>query len=403
MNIILPSLPAIQDSYQTDYATVQLTLSLFLAGVAVAQLVYGPLSDRYGRRPVVLAGMAILVIGTAICLFAPTIEVMIGGRIIQAAGGCAGMVIGRAMVRDLHATDRAAQMIAYLTMAAVVAPTIAPLVGGVLQQFYSWQANFAVILVLAIASLAYIYGAGHETLPAERRHAMHFGTLFRSFGILSKNPLFNGYALQSACSLAAYFAFLGGSPYVAINLMGETPSMLGVYYFLITGTYICGNFGTARLAERLGVARMVTIGTLIALCGALLLLAVALTAGLTPISFFAITAILTFGNGFCISAGTAGAIGADPERVGAASGLAGSIQIGFSAIGTFLVGLLLQAYATTPVPHGGGHGWICALRGDQSGDRTPACPGPLRAITLSATTYAVSAPRRPRLRSPGQP
>jgi len=350
MNIILPSLPGIQASYQTDYATVQLTLTLFLVGIAVAQLIYGPLSDRFGRRPIVLAGLAILVVGTIICLLAPNIEALIAGRLVQAVGGCAGMVMGRAMVRDLYDANRAAQMIAYLTMAAVVAPTTAPLVGGILEEQFSWQASFVLILVASVGFLIFAYTSAHETLPSERRRDVRFGQLFQSFWVLLKNPLFNGYACQVGFSTGAYFAFVGGTPYVAINLMGATPAILGGYFLLVTMFYIGGNFGTARLAERFGVSRMVTIGTLISLTGAVAMLAVEMAFGLVPVTFFGIMSILAAGNGFCISAGTAAAISADPERVGAASGLAGSMQIGFSAVSTFVAGLLLQYYVTTPMP-----------------------------------------------------
>ncbi len=350
MNIILPSLPAIQRTFATDYATVQLTLTLFLVGIAVAQLVYGPLSDRFGRRPVVLAGLGILVVGTLLCLVATTIEVMIVGRLVQAVGGCAGMVIGRAMVRDMHDTNRAAQMIAYLTMAAVVSPTLAPLAGGIIEEMHSWRASFLLILILSIAFLVFAFAGAHETLPAARRHDVRFSHLFKSFWVLLRNPVFVSYGCQVSFSTSAYFAFLGGSPFVAINLMGGTPTELGSYFIVVSIFYIFGNFGTARLSERFGVARMVWVGTLISLIGAFTMLTVQLVYGLVPMTFFGIMSVIATGNGFCISAGMAAAISADPERVGAASGLAGSMQLGFSAASTFIAGVLLQIYPTSPMP-----------------------------------------------------
>jgi len=329
---------------------LELRLTLFLAGLAVAQLVYGPLSDQYGRRPVVLAGLVILLLGTGICLIAPTIEVLIFGRVVQAVGGCAGMVIGRAMVRDLYDTNRSAQMIAYLTMASVVAPTLAPLAGGLLEQWHSWWASFVLIFVLCAGFLVFALIACHETLPVERRHQTRFMAMFRAFGVLLKNPRFGGYAFQVSFSTAAYFAFLGGSPYVLINLMGGQPAELGLYFIVVTLFYICGNFGTARLAARFGVHGMVMSGTTISFFGALVMLTIALRFGLTPVTFFGAMSIVAFGNGLSISSGTSGAISADPERVGTASGLLGSMQIGFSALGTYVAGLLLAHYATTPVP-----------------------------------------------------
>ncbi len=258
MNIILPSLPGIQKTFDTDYATVQLTLTLFLAGLAIAQLIYGPLSDRFGRRPIVLSGLAVLIAGTGICLIADTIGMLIFGRIVQAVGGCAGIVIGRAMVRDFYDTDRAASMIAYLTMAAVVAPTLAPLIGGYLEEWYSWSASFVFILSVTALFMIIALFRAHETLPLSNRHEGHFFKMFGSFWHLLRNPVFVSSACQVSFSTAAYFAFLGGTPFVMINLMGGSPIELGLYYVVISIFYISGNFGTARLARRFGVHRMVS-------------------------------------------------------------------------------------------------------------------------------------------------
>ncbi|MCW9036140.1 MAG: multidrug effflux MFS transporter [Rhodospirillales bacterium] len=350
MNIILPSLPAIQESFKTDYATVQLTLTLFLAGLAIAQLIYGPLSDRYGRRPIALIGLGLFIIGTTACLLAPSIETMIMGRILQAVGGCAGVVIGRAMVRDLYDTDQAAVMIAYLTMAVVVVPTLGPMLGGYLEEWYSWTASFVFILIMNIVFFIAAFFKAHETLPPPKRHKAHFLEMFGSFNQLFRNPTFAGYACQVSFCTAAFFAFLGGSPYVMINLMGSSPAKLGLYFVYVSVFYIIGNFGTAKLAKKVGVLNMARLGTLIALLGGGILLITDLMIGLNPITFFGIMSLIALGNGFCISSGMAGAIGADPHRVGAAAGLAGSMQVGFGAASTYIAGSLLAYYKVTSVP-----------------------------------------------------
>ena len=350
MNIILPSLPAIQKTFNTDYATVQLTLTLFLAGLAIAQLIYGPLSDRFGRRPIALIGLTILVAGTVVCLQAQSIEMMIFGRVLQAVGGCAGVVVGRAMVRDLYDTNQAAVMIAYLTMAVVVVPTLGPMLGGYLEEWFSWSASFVFLLIVNVLFLIAAFFKAHETLPPAKRHAVHFMSMFSSFRQLLSNPTFSGYACQVSFNTASYFAFLGGSPFVMINLMGSTPAQLGLYFVLVSTFYILGNFGTARLAEKFGVYNMVRVGTIVSLVGGGALLATALMGGLTPNTFFGVMSLIALGNGFCISSGMAGAIGADPQRVGAAAGLAGSMQIGFGAISTYVAGILLAYYKVTAVP-----------------------------------------------------
>jgi len=341
LNIILPSLAGLEKVFETSYGVVSLTLTLYLVGMAVGQLAYGTMSDRFGRRPIVLSGLVIFNIGTVICLAAPSIEVLIFGRVVQAVGGCAGMVMGRAMVRDISDSNRAAAMIAYLTMAVVVVPTLAPLIGGYLDVWYGWWANFVFVLIVGLLTVVAALALAHETLPPEKRHEMEFIHLFQAFAALLRNPMFNGYALQVGFNTGAYFAFLGAAPKILIDFMGGTAEQLGIYYVYVSGIYILGNFGTAKLSKKYGVDNMVTTGTVITLLGASLLLGVQLLIGLTPFSLFGLMCVVAFGNGFCISAGMAGAIGADPQRIGAASGLAGSLQLGFSAVATWVVGLML--------------------------------------------------------------
>lgn len=350
MNMVLPSLSSFQVVFETDYAMSQLTLTLYLAAIAVGQLIYGPLSDRFGRRPLVLIGLIILMIGSLICLFATSIEMLIAGRMIQAVGGCAGIVLGRAMVRDLFEAERAASMIAYLTMAFVLAPTLAPLIGGVLEDQFGWQAGFIFVFSFAALVFAVAFKGAKETLPTSRRHRARFSELFLSFAYLLRNPAFSTYALQVSFNTAAYFAFLGGSSFVLIDLMGGSPSELGILFVMVSVFYIGGNYITARMAQKVGVFRMVLLGTIIAMIGPVLLYITEITVGHTPISFFGMVAIVALGNGLCIAPGTASAIGADPSRVGAAAGLAGSMQIGFGAISTFIAGSLLSYYETSALP-----------------------------------------------------
>ncbi len=340
LNAILPSMPGLQRAFDTSYAVVQLTLTVFLVGLALAQLAYGPLSDRFGRRPVLLTGLGIFLVGTVICVAAQSIETLIAGRLVQAIGGGAGLVMARAMVRDLYPAERAAAMIAYLTMAVVVAPTLAPVVGGFLDDWLGWWATFVFILGLAAVVWLAAMAFAHETL-LEGRHQAEFATLFLSFAQLFRNRTFNGYAFQVAFITSAYFAFMGGAPYVMVDLMGRSPTDFGLYYVIISLAYISGNYATALLAQRLGIPRLVWAGTSVALAGALALAICEFTIGLTPLSLFGLMSVVSVGNGLSIASGTAGAISADPLRVGAAAGLAGSMQIGFGAAASYLVGLML--------------------------------------------------------------
>ncbi len=340
LNAILPSMPGLQRAFDTNYAVVQLTLTVYLAGLAVAQLVYGPLSDRFGRRPVLLAGLGIFLAGTVLCVLASSIETLIAGRLVQAIGGGAGLVMARAMVRDLYPPERAAAMIAYLTMAVVVAPTLAPVVGGFLDDWLGWRATFGFILAASVVIWLAAMVFAHETL-LEGRHQAEFASLFLSFVQLLRNRTFNGYAFQVAFITSAYFAFMGGAPYIMVDLMGRSPTDFGLYYVIISLAYISGNFVTARLAQRVGIPSLVWAGTSVALCGALALAVTEFSIGLTPLTLFGLMSIVSVGNGLSIASGTAGAISADPRRVGAAAGLAGSMQIGFGAVASYLVGVML--------------------------------------------------------------
>lgn len=350
MNIILPSLTSFQIVFETDYAMSQLTLTLYLAALAVGQLIYGPLSDQFGRRPMVLTGLLIMMVGTTLCVFSTSIEMLIAGRIVQAAGGCAGVILARAMVRDMFDAERSASLIAYLTMAFVVAPTLAPLIGGFLEDQFGWQGGFVFVLIFALVVFLVALKGSRETLSVKKRHNARFSDMFLSFLYLLKNPVFTYYSLQVSFSTAAYFAFLGGSSFVLIGLMGGTATELGLLFVLVSVFYIGGNFIAARLTPKFGLFRMTLVGTVIGLIGPVLLYVTEITTGHTPLSFFGMIGIVALGNGFCIAPGMAGAIGADPSRVGAAAGLAGSMQVGVGAFSSFVGAALLSYCETSALP-----------------------------------------------------
>ncbi|MBE7637100.1 Bcr/CflA family efflux MFS transporter [Sneathiella sp. P13V-1] len=350
MNIVLPSLSAYQVEFNTEYATSQLALTFYLLAVAVGQLVWGPLSDQLGRRRIVMTGLLIMIIGCLICLYAPTINILIAGRMVMAFGACAGMVMGRSMVRDRYEAEAAAQVIAYLTMAIVLAPTVAPLLGGVLQDVFGWKSHFLFMIIFGGIAFIVVYSQLEETLPQEKRRTAEFKDLFLSFGALLRNPEFCAYAFQVSFATAAYFAFLGGSSFVVIDLMGGSATILGTYFVVVSVFYILGNFGTAKLAGKFGINRLIVFGCMVAITGPIAMIVWELNWGLTIESFAGLMGLVALGNGFCISSGIAAAVGADPERVGAASGLAGAMQIGMGALSTFAGGYFLTLYGDSVTP-----------------------------------------------------
>lgn len=341
LNILVPSMPGLSRTLDAEYGTVQLVLSLYLIGVAIGQLAYGPLSDRYGRRPLLLIGLSVFLLGTTICLLAQSIATLIAGRVVQAVGGCAGLVLGRAIIRDLFEREEAARMIAYVTMAMVVVPMVAPTLGGLLDEWMGWRAGFVLVMVVGLAVWSLTLSVLRETHHHRTVFATPLGIARNSLRLLGM-PAFRGYALQVTFSTSVFFAFIAGAPYIMIELLGRTPAEYGVYFVLVSLMFMLGNFTAAKLSTRAGMDRMILLGTALALVATAALLGAVLSVALTPLVLFGCMALVAFGNGLSLPNGMAGAISVDPALVGAASGLTGFLQMGTGALASFATGALLE-------------------------------------------------------------
>lgn len=340
LNIFMPAMPNLKDAFATDYGTIQLTLSLYLAGLAASQLVYGPLSDRYGRRPMLLAGLVLFVIGSAGGLAAAGIGQLIAARLVQAVGGCAGLVLGRAMVRDLYSRERAAGMIAYMTMAMVVAPMLAPLLGGYLTEWFGWRSTLVFTVAAGAAVLALAVPLLRET-NHDRQPLPGIGGMLSSYRALLRVPAFRCYAFQISFSTAGFFAFLGGAPYVVIDLMGRSPAEYGLYFALGAAGYMVGNFLAGRHSARLGIDRMIGIGVIVSLAATATMLVLALAGVDHPLALFLPLTAFALGNGMSLPNGLAGAISVNPRIAGAASGLAGFLQMGAGTLASIVAGVIV--------------------------------------------------------------
>ena len=337
MNIFIPSMPGLVRYFATDIATVQLTLTLYLAGIAAGQLVYGPLSDHYGRRPLMLAGLGLYAASALVASLAQSIDILILGRIAQALGGCAGIVITRAIIRDVYDRDRGASVLGYVTMAMTIAPAMAPVIGGYLDHWVGWRAGLWVLTaygaLLFVGCVVYL----PETLK-EPQPTIGFGAVLRSYRVLLKRPAFVGYAVGTGFSTACFFSFLAGAPYLMIEVLDRPPSDYGIWFVIVSFGYFIGNFLSGKLSRRFGVERMVAVGTAMVLFGALAMLTHALTLPLAPVGIFAPAMFVAMGNGVGQPNGIAGAISIDPTRAGAASGVVGFLQMALGAVGTVAVG-----------------------------------------------------------------
>lgn len=341
LNIFIPSMPGLQKVFDADYGTIQLSLSLYLIGIAVAQLFYGPLSDRFGRRPALLGGMALFLFGSLVCLLAPSIEMLIAGRVLQAVGACAGMVLARAIIRDLYDRAEAASRLGYVMMAMVVAPMLAPSIGGLLDLWFGWRASFAFVALCGVAVLGAALIALHETNPA-RQAGGHPASFLLGFLRLLRMPAFNGYAWQGAFTSGVFFSFLGGAPYVMVELLGRTPAEYGLWFISLSAMYMFGNFLAGRFSARIGSDRMIWYGVALGLLGTSTLTLSVLAGAVSPVFLFGGMSIVSIGNGLSLPNGMAGAVSVAPKMAGAASGLAGFLQMGVGAGLSYLAGMLLQ-------------------------------------------------------------
>lgn len=345
MNIFLPSLPQMTDWFETDYAVMQLSVSLFLGINAALQMVVGPISDWFGRRPVLIGSFIIFMLATLGCLFAPTIEIFLIFRMCQAVVA-AGMVLSRAIVRDVVPMNQAASMIGYVSMGMALVPMVAPILGGFLDEQFGWKANFwammlfgALVLYLTVTDLGETMGARQ---PSFRRQFAGYPALLTSYR-------FWGYALSAGFASGSFFAYLGGAPKLALESFRLSPSQMGLFFGAPAVGYMVGNGLSGRFSARWGINRMILWGMILTSAGLITQLTLYLL-GLAPaVVFFCFFAFLGLGNGMVMPNANAGVISLRPELAGSASGLGGAIMIGSGAALSAFAGWLMGG-ATSPVP-----------------------------------------------------
>lgn len=332
MNVFLPSLPGMARHFGVDYALIQLSVTAYLAASAVVQLIVGPLSDLYGRRPVMLASLALFVAATAGTLLAATAGWFLVFRMAQAVIA-AGMVVPRAVIRDIAPPDRAAGLIGYVTMGMSVVPMAAPILGGALDEAFGWQANFVVLALaaIAVAALAFI-DMGETARPG----GLGFGAQVRSYPVLLRSAAFWGYCLAATFASGTFFAYVGGAPFVGIAVFGMGPAEVGYWFALPSVGYLCGNFVAGRFSHRFGMNRMLLTGTLVTAAAMLVSLAFDLAGATTPVTFFGAVAVVGLGNGIALPNANAGQMSVKPELAGTAAGLGGAMMV---AGGAALAGL----------------------------------------------------------------
>ena len=338
MTLFLPSLANMATYFATDYALMQLSVAAYLLLNACLHVVIGPASDHFGRRPVVLFSVAAFLVATIGCLLAPSVEIFLIFRMAQAVI-VTGMVLSRAIVRDLFPQRQAAAMIGYVTMGMAVAPMIGPVIGGYLDEFFGWKATFALLLLLGGLVFMLCHLDLGETASAR---PTSFRQQFSGYPKLFKSRRFWVYCLISAMASGSFFAYLGGAPFVGTVYYGLGPSDIGFYFGLCAGGYMCGNFLAGRFSVRLGVVKMIVSGALLGLIGPLGPLVLISNGVEHPLGFFGFVVVMGIGNGMLLPNTTAGLLSIQPQLAGTASGIGGALMIGGGAGLSALSGVLLS-------------------------------------------------------------
>ncbi len=357
MSMFIPALPAIQASFGVPIEVVQLSMSLSMVAMAIVTLFYGQLSDHFGRKPVLLGALAVCCIGSLMCVVAPTIWFFIVGRIFQACGATAGIVLARAMVVDVYEDDKAASVLAFVTGAMMISPLIGPPIGGLLTDLISWRANFFVIFVVAgaVAAIAWAFLTETVTHKIPLHSLRNMVTNWTS--VLSVRS-FWAYVLFISFLYSAFFAFLGGGPYVLTQLFGLSISQYGAYFTIIALGMMAGNFTVGYFGDRFAPRFLLIGGGLFATLSVSSSLILLLWGVWHPAAIFGPAALMAFSAGIATPTAQVGATSSVKDLAGTASGLIGFIQTIFSSIAAQSVAM---AFNGTPYPMIGIMGVSCAI------------------------------------------
>src|SRR6185295_14292941 len=340
-DMYLPSLPDIARQLDASTAQVQLTISAYLIGFAVGQIFYGPVSDRHGRKPVLLAAIALYCVASLACALSTSIEMLIIARAVQALGGCGGIVLTRAIVRDIYSGSRAGRELSMIAAVMALAPVLAPIAGGVLQTAFGWRSVFFTLVAAGIAGVAIVWTVLPETLKMRAAEPVSASSMLRSYRIVARNPAYLAYLGITSASYAGLFAWISGSAFVLQDLYGLAPFDFGLAFALGSIGYMTGSAIAARLVIRLGLDGVLGLGGCACAAGGLALVA-AVAFGLTSsMSLVLPMAIYLAGLGMVLPQGIAGAMTPFPERAGAASSLFGFLQQTAAALCGAAVGWFL--------------------------------------------------------------
>jgi len=336
MHIFVPALPVAGAALNASAASMQQTITLYVIGLALGQLIYGPVSDAVGRRPALLLGLAVYLSAGVMALFAPTLEWLLVARLLQALGGAAGIALGRAIVRDTAQPLRVTRDLALLNLLTLAGPGLAPIIGAYLADHFGWRAIYVFLVAIGSAMLVCTWRLLPETNSQLR--PLRVGSIGRDYRQLLGHPGFAGYMLGGACITSALYPYLASVPYIVHGQMGLPISAIGWFAASTIVGASLGTFLTRRLSSRWPAERFLLLGAGLGLVMATTLLGFHALGALTPGWLLAITITMTFGAGFASPAALGSALSVMPTLAGSAAGLYGFGQMAMGAIGTLLVG-----------------------------------------------------------------
>ena len=354
-DLYLPAMPLMSHDLGADAGMVEWTISGYLVGFSLGQLLWGPISDRYGRRSSVGVGLVLFVVGSAGCALSGSALAIIGWRIVQALGACASVALSRAMVRDLYAGNRAAQMLSTLITVMAIAPLVGPLVGGQIVVLAGWRAIFWTMVGIGIVALATLFTIP-ETLPAARRNQESLGRALARYGELLRDRRILGYAGAGGFFYAGMFAYIAGTPFAYITYYHVPEQLYGLLFGLGIIGIMASNLLNSHLVSRFDYDRMLMVGTIIASFSAIMVAVFARTGWGGLLGLVVPLFVFVSATGFIVANSITGALDNFPERAGTVSALVGAIQYGSGIVGSGLVGIFANG---TPWPMG----WVIAICG----------------------------------------
>lgn len=337
MHMFVPALPDAARGLATSAGEMQMAISIYIVGLAFGQLLYGPLSDAFGRRPMLMIGQTLYAVGGLAAALAPGLNVLLSARLVQALGGCAGLALGRAIVRDTTKADAALRQLALLNLMILLSPGLAPVLGGLISSTVGWRGIFVLLAVIGAVTLWFTW----RTLPETGHPSGRFGVkiLLDDYRALLMSPRFVGFALGGGSATTCVYAFLAAAPFIFINELHQPVQMVGIYAGLMILGMAVGNAVTSRFAQSVPAARLIRIGNGVSLASAAALFAIVMLGHLTIANAIAVMIVFTCGCGMTSPAALAKAVSVNPKLVGSAAGLYGFTQMAIGAACTALAAL----------------------------------------------------------------